>query len=104
MKELNIEFPKTILKLNTPQLAPWIEPKINFCFHMENFPKKETSISEIKSHFLSHKHDTNIDIYTDGSKTGNERVGAGLAILSEKTNHKTYLQKLVKNYAAKQPS
>ena len=62
IKEINIEFLKTILKLNAPQLAPWIEPKINFCFHMENFPKKETSISEIKSHFFSHKHDSNIDI------------------------------------------
>ena len=50
---------------------------------MEPFAKKETSRSEIKAHFLEHKHDTNIDIYTDGSKTGNERVGAGLAILLE---------------------
>ena len=83
MRELNIELPKNIYKLNTPLLAPWIEPKINFCFHMENYPKKQTSIPEIKSHFLSHKHDSNIDIYTDGSKTGNQKVGAGLAILLE---------------------
>ena len=81
--ELNIEIPKIILKQNTPQLAPWIEPKVKFCFQMENFPKKEISLAEIKAQFFEHKHDTNIDIYTDGSKTGNERVGAGLAILLE---------------------
>ena len=83
MLELNIEFPKMILKQNTPKLAPWIEPKVKYCFHMENFPKKEHSIAEIKAQFFGHKHDANIDIYTDGSKTGNERVGAGLAILHE---------------------
>ena len=83
MLDLKIDFPKIILKQNQPQLAPWIEPKVHFCFHMESFSKKETSRSEIKAHFLEHKHDTNIDIYTDGSKTGNERVGAGLAILLE---------------------
>jgi ribonuclease HI len=50
---------------------------------MENFPKKEIATSEIKAQFFGHKHDTDIDIYTEGSKTGNERVGAGLAILLE---------------------
>ena len=83
MLELNIKFPKIILKQNAPNLAPWIEPKVTYCFHMEKFPKKEHSIAEIKAQFFGHKHDANTDIYTDGSKTGNERVGPGLAILYE---------------------
>ena len=81
--ELDINFPKNITKQNIPKLAPWIKPPINFCFHMEEFPKKDISTTEIKAQFLRHQHQTDIDIYTDGSKTKNERVGSGLAILYE---------------------
>ena len=96
MLELQIEFPKVIVKQYTPKLAPWIEPKVKYCFHMENFPKKELSCSIIKAHFSEHRHDTNIDIYTDGSKTRNERVGCGLAIHNKDTPQNTFTTKGVK--------
>ena len=91
MLELDINFPKNILKQNVPKLAPWIEPKITFCFQMENFPKKEISSTEIIAQFYRHKHETSIDVYTDGSKTGNESVGAGIAIMDEANRaHSTF--------------
>ena len=97
MLELDIKFPKNILKQNVPKLAPWIQPKITFCFHMESFPKKETSQTEIQAQFYRHKHETNIDIYTDGSKTGHESVGAGIAIMHEANKaHSTFHTKNIK--------
>ena len=81
MFELNINLPKIIIEQTIPKVPSWIIPKIEICFEMEKFPKKETPKIEIQSEFLSHKHNSEIDIYTDGSKTGNHNVGAGIAIL-----------------------
>ena len=88
MQELQIDpGPKgpfgSILKQNVSKTPPWIIPKINVCFHMENFPKTNTPTPLIKAEFLKHKHDSNIDLYTDGSKIGHTGVGAGIAILLE---------------------
>lgn len=81
MLELNINLPKIILEQTIPKVPPWIVPKIEVCFEMEKFPKKVTPKVEITSEFLRHKHNSETDIYTDGSKTGNNNVGAGIAIL-----------------------
>ena len=82
MKELNIKFPP-ILQQNISKTPPWIIPKINVCFEMEKFPKKHTPTQQIKTEFLRHKHDSYIDVYTDGSKSSSIGVGAGIAILLE---------------------
>ena len=82
MKELKIEFPP-ILEQTVSKTPPWIMPTPNVCFEMENFPKNKTPTAQIKAEFHRHKHDSNIDIYTDGSKTGTG-VGAGIATLLEK--------------------
>jgi ribonuclease HI len=83
MKELNIgDFPP-ILEQNVPKTPPWIIPKTEVCFHMENFPKNITPTSQIKAEFLKHKHNSKIDLYTDGSKTNNTAVGAGIALCLE---------------------
>ena len=79
MRELGIiRFPP-VFEQKTSVIPPWIMPEIKVCFEMENFPKKSTSNQEIISEFLKHKHNSHIDIYTDGSKT-DTGVGAGIAI------------------------
>ena len=78
MKQLNIKFPP-ILTQSVSKVPPWIIPKINICLELEKFPKKITPTRQLISEFLHHKHKTDIDIYTDGSKT-TAGVGAGIAI------------------------
>ena len=78
MAELKIKFPP-ILQHSVSRTPPWIIPEANVCFEMEKFSKKITPTREIISEFLKHKHKTDIDIYTDGSKT-DKGVGAGIAI------------------------
>ena len=78
MLELNIHLPP-ILEQKTSNIPPWLIPPIKVCFHMENFPKRTTSDQQMICSFFEHKHQTNIDIYTDGSKT-TLGVGAGIAI------------------------
>jgi ribonuclease HI len=83
MTDLNIVNFPPISQQNVPKTPPWILPKIEICFHMEHLPKKNTPTEQIQAEFLRHKHYSNIDVYTDGSKIGNKGVGAGIAILLE---------------------
>jgi ribonuclease HI len=46
---------------------------------MQKFPKKSSPSQEIIAEFWKHKHTSDIDIYTDGSRT-KTGVGAGIAI------------------------
>ena len=87
MAELNIQFPP-ILEQKVTKIPPWIIPKPNFCFEMEKYPKNYTPTVQVLSEFLDHRHNTDIDIYTDGSKT-NRGVGLGIAIrtTSNRTNN-----------------
>ena len=78
MKELDIHFPP-ILEQHLSVIPPWIIPVTKTCFDMEKFPKNEIPSAEIVSEFLKHKHNSDIDIYTDGSKT-ELGVGSGLAV------------------------
>ena len=78
MLELKIHLPP-ILEQKTSNIPPWLIPPIKVCFHMGNFPKATTSHQQLITSFFEHKHQTNIDIYTDGSKT-TSGVGAGIAI------------------------
>ena len=88
MDKLDIEYPlPPILEQTISKTPPWIIPEAKVCFEMENFPKSTTPTREVISEFLKHRHNTDIDIYTDGSKT-DTGVGAGIAIRtsSNRTN------------------
>ena len=76
-RQLEIIIPP-ILTQGVPKVPPWIIPKIEVCFDMQNFPKNSVLATEIRSEFYKHKHNTDIDIYTDGSKNNNG-VGAGIS-------------------------
>ena len=84
MKELDIHFPP-ILEQHISDIPPWIIPEANICFNMGQFPKTTTPTAEVVSEFLKHKHSSDVDIYTDGSKT-NQGVGLGLAIYRTPTS------------------
>ena len=80
MEELGIKF-APIFEQRVSNMPPWLSPEIHVCFEMDNFTKKTIPIPEIKPTFFKHKHTTDMDIYTDGSKnTNNTKVGAGIAI------------------------
>ena len=77
MRQLEIILPPILIQ-GVPKVPPWIIPKMEVCFDMENFPKNSVLATEIKSEFYKHKHNTDINIYTDGSKNSNG-VGAGIS-------------------------
>ena len=80
MAELGIKFPP-ICEQKVSKIPPWIMPNIEVCFDMQKVPKNSSSSPEILAEFWKHKHTSDIDIYTDGSKT-RTGVGAGIAILN----------------------
>ena len=90
IQELKIHFPP-ILEQHVSKIPPWIIPHINVCLELEKFPKNTTLPATLVSEFLIHKHDTDIDIYTDGSKT-DSGAGVGIAIRTEsnRTNNRYY--------------
>ena len=88
MAELDIQFPP-ILEQHTPDVPPWITPTTNTCFDMERLPKNNTPAIEIVNDFLTHKHISDIDIYTDGSKT-DFGVGSGLAVRGTSRNNSNF--------------
>ena len=80
MAELGIKFPP-ICEQKVSKIPPWIMPNIEVCYEMQKVPKKFSSSQEILAEFWKHKHTSDIDIYTDGSKT-KTGVGAGIAMLN----------------------
>lgn len=76
LPKYNIQYPTiAVFKSNSP--GPWAQPRPDVCLHLANYHKQNTSAEVYKQTFLSHKHSTDIEIYTDGSKS-NAGVGAGL--------------------------
>ena len=83
MEEFNIGTPK-IIKINVPEYPPWLFPEINICFELAQFSKS----TEFLHHYLNHKHESDLDFFTDGSKT-NIGVGSGIALHFKKSNEFT---------------
>ena len=75
-----VNYPNIAL-LQESKLGPWEIPSPDICMALAEYPKKSTSIEEYQQRFLEHKHETDIQIYTDGSKTS-AGVGAGLVMMS----------------------
>ena len=85
LRELRIRLPPIIIQ-KVSKTPPWIIPQINVCFSLAQLPKKSNSAIEWRHKFAEHKHCSNIDIYTDGSKT-KTGVGAGVAIETNSTGN-----------------
>ena len=87
LEEFDIGTPK-IIKINVPEYPPWLIPEINICFKLAQFSKSNTSPTEFLHHYLNHKHESDFDFFTDGSKT-NIGVGSGVALHFKKSNEFT---------------
>ena len=67
-------------------MPPWCLPCLNICFSLESITKREMNDVVIGQLFREHKHEVDIEIYTDGSKrceAGSKtkgRVGSGVYI------------------------
>ena len=76
---LDLNIPNIAL-LTESKLGPWELPTPKVCMELAKYPKSSTTDEKYLQHFLSHKHTSDIDIYTDGSKSDN-CVGSGVAII-----------------------
>ena len=76
IRDLGISLPNIALLTESP-LGPWEVPKPDICLKLADLPKKSTSAEKYEQYFLQHKHKTDMDIYTDGSKSEGG-VGAGV--------------------------
>ena len=91
LREFDIGTPKISIQ-TTPQIPPWTVPNINVCFELNQKYKKDSLPLELKQSFLYHRHESRIEIYTDGSKTP-IGTGAGIAVFSTKNQHFCYYKK-----------
>ena len=84
LSDLNVGTPKIITKNQNP-FPYWLMPKIQVCTDLTFYPKSATSTDVLKQRFLDHKHTSDLEIYTDGSKT-TTGTGAGVAIFVSRSN------------------
>ena len=86
LDNMNLEIPYITLIRESP-LGPWQRKTPETCIYLTKYDKNNTSSTEFLQAFLEHKHKSDLDIYTDGSK-GDERVGAGvIAVSKNKTSY-----------------
>ena len=91
LREFDIGTPKISIQ-TTPQTPPWTIPNINVCFELNQKCKRDSLPLELKQSFLYHRHESRIEIYTDGSKTP-IGTGAGIAVFSTKNHQFCYFKK-----------
>lgn len=80
-----IEYPNIAL-LQESKVGPWDLPSLEICMVMASYLKSETSPEKYQKTFLSHRHDVDIEIYTDGSKCS-EGVGSGVVTIIGRRDH-----------------
>lgn len=78
VRELGILFPNIDL-LREYEVAPWKIPKIEVCLALSLYGKDSTSAEEYLQYFGSHRHESGMEIFTDGSKK-EDLVGSAIAI------------------------
>ena len=94
--KMNIDLPYiTLLKEST--LGPWETKPPEICTYLTKYEKASTQAEEFIHHFHEHKHDANIEIYTDGSKN-DKGVGAGVSIYYERNNNS--IRRKLHNYGS----
>ena len=86
LTEYEMGLPQILIHSVLP-IPPWFIPKRNVCFHVNESSKKLCSTEELRQKFLAHKHDSIMDIYTDGSKT---EIGVGAGVVVYSAIHKTF--------------
>ena len=86
IQQYNIFLPQ-IEELTTDRQGPWVMNNLKVCFYLAKYPKATTSVEEYIQYFGDHKHEAQVELYTDGSK-GPQGVGAAAAILIEGDNTK----------------
>ena len=84
LQEFQIGTPK-IINIGTPQFPPWLIPQINVCLKLAEYSKADTPPNDFLHHYHLHKHESDIDFFTDGSKT-DIGVGIGVTIHFKTTN------------------
>ena len=84
IRDFDIGIPK-IIPQTISIIPPWFIPQLNICLEVNQNCKKDFSPIQLKQAFLSHKHVSRIEIYTDGSKTATG-TGSGVAIFSVLNN------------------
>lgn len=92
LKDLSITMP-VLTPLYTPKLIPWQVSKISCCLELAKYPKETTNIEFYRNYFHSHQHQSDIEIYTDGSK-GEFGVGAGAVCIEVNGERTEYMRKL----------
>ena len=80
VQALDLEVP-AISILTESKLGPWEQPTLEVCMALSIFYKNVTTAEEFVQNFRSHRHDVDIEVYTDGSKS-DTGVGAGFGIVS----------------------
>ena len=76
---MGLEIPP-ISTITESQLGPWEQPDIKVCMELGAFVKAVTNREEFVQNFRAHRHDVDIEVYTDGSKTSNG-VGSGFGVM-----------------------
>ena len=102
LQEFEIGTPK-IIPQTIPTFPPWFIPQINICLDLNINCKNDFTPIQLKQIFLAHKHESRIEIFTDGSKTS-IGTGAGVAIRSVQDSqyncYKIKVNKLCSVYTA----
>ena len=81
IRDLDIPIPN-ITKMRFYKIPPWRFERINICFYLSKFLKSETPDEVFRQEFWKHKHASDLDIFTDGSKT-HEKVGSGFIVKND---------------------
>ena len=76
--ELQLENPQ-ISKLRDYPIPPWLLSKLQVCVALGEYSKLDTTPEEFRHVFGEHQHETDVQVYTDGSKM-QRKVGAGIFI------------------------
>lgn len=79
LEELAIKIP-TVGLLKESNYGPWQFTKPDVCLQLTEMCKANTSPEQYKQQFCAHRHSSDLEIFTDGSKTS-EGVGAGIVIM-----------------------
>ena len=77
-QEFQIDKP-SIVTFREYEIPPWILEKIQVCMELGLLCKADTNPEVYRQFFAAHKHVSQIEIYTDGSKM-NTKAGSGIYI------------------------
>ena len=90
IESLDITIPR-ITQVRYYSIPPWLFKEISICFFLAKFVKSETPDAVFLQEFKCHKHVSDLDIFTDGSKTL-EKVGSGYVIKRGRQTRKVPLR------------